>query len=200
MKKILITAFEPFGGRSTNASLDVMNHHKFDIENTIIETLVLPTAFKSVEAKLLAKMNDFNPHIILHLGEAGGAKNIRLERVAINLDDARIKDNLNDQPIDEKIKEDGQNAYFSTLPIRKIHQALSNALMPTIISYSAGTFVCNHLMYLTLHHLSIKKASDVIAGFIHFPYIEVQPNNPKLDYLDLNTSVKALEIIIKSCL
>lgn len=200
MKKILITSFEPFGGLNINASLEIMKNFNYAREFATIEKLVLPTVFNDVEQLITRKIDSFNPNIILLLGEAGGTEHIRLERVAINIDDARIKDNKGQQPIDHIIKDDGDSAYFASLPIKSIYDHLSKESIPVVISNSAGTFVCNHLMYLTLHYLKQKKASNIIAGFIHFPYIESQITNEQTNFLSLDTSTKALKIMIDSLL
>jgi len=192
MKKILITAFNPFGGKTTNASLDVLKNLDFNLANVNIYTMILPTVFSTVEDVLLSKIDLVNPDIILLLGEAGNAKAIRVERVAINIDDARIPDNLGRQPIDQAIKKDGHTAYFSNLPIKKLVKDLNQNHIHAVVSNTAGTFVCNHIMYLTLDYLHRKKADNTIAGFIHFPYIHNQN--------DLNTYTDGLKIIIKSCL
>jgi len=192
MKKILITAFNPFGGKTTNASLDVLKNLDFNLANVNIYTMILPTVFSTVEDVLLSKIDLVNPDIILLLGEAGNAKAIRVERVAINIDDARIPDNLGRQPIDQVIKKDGHTAYFSNLPIKKLVKDLNQNHIHAVVSNTAGTFVCNHIMYLTLDYLHRKKADNTIAGFIHFPYIHNQN--------DLNTYTDGLKIIIKSCL
>lgn len=199
MKKILITAFDPFGGKSINSSLETLKHLEFFDDQVKVDTLILPTVFKSVEDVIRAKIDLAHPDVILMLGEAGGTSQIRLERVAINIDDARIPDNENYQPVDVPISKDGEPAYFSTLPIKKIQASLIEHDIPVVISNSAGTYVCNHLMYITLKAVKQKKASNVIAGFIHFPYIENQVQ-PDQAFLPLNTSVKALSLIIKSCL
>ena len=192
MKKILITAFNPFGGKTTNASLDVLKNLDFNLANVNIYTMILPTVFSTVEDVLLSKIDLVNPDIILLLGEAGNAKAIRVERVAINIDDARIPDNLGRQPIDQAIKKDGHTAYFSNLPIKNLVKDLNQNHIHAVVSNTAGTFVCNHIMYLTLDYLHRKKADNTIAGFIHFPYIHNQN--------DLNTYTDGLKIIIKSCL
>jgi pyroglutamyl-peptidase len=200
MKNVLITAFEPFNGQSLNASAEIINRLNVNKFNAHIHTLILPTVFKSVDDIITSKIDDLNPDIILLLGEARLSTNIRLERIAINIDDARIPDNQNYQPIDLPIINHGPAAYLSTLPLRTIHSHLSSQNIPIVISNSAGTFLCNHLMYIVLHHLATKKASNTIAGFIHFPYIKTQVKSDISSFLDIDISVKALEKIINDCL
>ncbi len=200
MTRILITAFDPFGGQNINASQEVLKHLNINFNDIVLDTLVLPTVFKTVEDIISAKIDYFKPDVILLLGEAGGTHAIRLERIAINIDDARIPDNNHDQPIDQKIKTKGENALFSTLPIKDMLKVLNDHDIPAVISNSAGTFVCNHLMYITLHYIKhqIKKPTKV--GFIHFPRIESQIKDLSEPHLPLSTSIKALEYMINTCL
>ncbi|MFA6801658.1 MAG: hypothetical protein WCR19_06080, partial [Acholeplasmataceae bacterium] len=143
MKKILLTAFEPFDGKNKNASSEIMNCLEFDLHLFDIHKLILPTTFNDIESLMINKISSFKPDIILMLGEASGTNHIRIERVAINIDDARIPDNTHYQPIDQIIKQNSDNALFSTLPIKKIHHNLLENEIPAVISNSAGTFVCN---------------------------------------------------------
>ncbi|QWB95232.1 pyroglutamyl-peptidase I [Mycoplasmatota bacterium] len=200
MKKVLITAFEPFNGQSLNASSKILNQLNTTQFKAQIHKLIMPTVFTEVNAIMTSKIDEFKPDIILLIGEAGQASHIRLERVAINIDDARIPDNRHNQPINLPININGETAYFSTLPIKTIHLDLLSQKIPAIISNSAGTFVCNHFMYVVLDYLTTKKASNIIAGFIHFPYIKAQIKNDNIPYLDIKSSVKALEIIKKNCI
>ena len=143
-------------------------------------------------------VNTFSPSIVILVGQAGGAKNIRVERVAINIDDAPIKDNSGKQPEDKFIKEDGENAYFATLPLKKIVNALMDDGIPAVVSNSAGTYVCNHLMYDLLYTLN-KKNINIPAGFIHVPYIFSQiEDKPDTYATDLYAITRALDIAIKT--
>ena len=120
------------------------------------------------------------------------------ERIAINIDDARIPDNIGNSPIDEIIRKDGENAYFSTLPIKAIVDELNKNNLPSAISNTAGTFVCNHIMYESLY-LTSKKYPNIKAGFIHIPFIEEQVlDKPNIPYMKKEDIIVALELIIKT--
>lgn len=200
MKKILITAFEPFDGKEKNASLEILSYKPIDINKTIIKKVILPTSFKRVEKVLLNAIDTFEPDVIILLGEASHATHIRLERIGINLIHARIPDNDGYQPFDQIIKSDGQNAYFSTLPTHQIYERLTKQNIPVKYSFSAGTFLCNDVLYIVLYTLSKRKTSHVKAGFIHFPYIKNQLGDVNHPYLDIEISHQALTEIIRSCL
>ena len=172
--KILITAFEPFGDEQINASWEVLKCLHFEDDNTIqIKKLLIPTVFhKSIEL-LKAAIELEQPDAVLCLGQAAGRCDITPERVAINIDDARIKDNEGNQPMDIPVFEDGAPAYFSTLPIKAMIQNMKEAGIPASLSNSAGTFVCNHLMYGLLYTLD-KHYPHIRGGFIHIPLLPEQ--------------------------
>jgi pyroglutamyl-peptidase len=128
----------------------------------------MPVSFETTEKDLNKYIQEYNPDIILAVGEAGGRTGVSIERVAINVDDARIPDNDNKQPINKKITADGENAYFSTLPIYKIAKYSDSKGAPIYISNSAGTYVCNHTMYYLLELLK-NKYPNKIGGFVHVP-------------------------------
>ena len=154
MKTVLITGFEPFGGESVNPSWEVVS----GLDNAIIgECRVvarqLPCVFGESLAVLNAAIDALSPSLVLAVGQAGGRTDITVERVAINVDDARIADNHGQQPVDEPIVADGPAAWFSTLPIKAMVAAMRSAGIPASVSQTAGTFVCNHVMYGLLHKL-----------------------------------------------
>ena len=135
---------------------------------------------------------------MISIGQAGGRSKITPERIAINIDDARIPDNIGNSPIDEAIRKDGENAYFSTLPIKAIVDELNKNNIPSAISNTAGTFVCNHIMYESLY-LASKKYPNIKAGFIHIPYIEEQvKDKPNMPFMKKEDIIIALELIIKT--
>ncbi len=186
--KILVTGFEPFDREKINPSNLVLDMLPKNILGFDIVTRTIPTAFNKSSEKLKLYINEFSPEIVVCLGQAGGRSKISVERIAINIDDARIPDNDGNQPIDECIQQDGENAYFSTLPIKAIVQNLLNKNIEAEISNSAGTFVCNHIMYNALHYAK-KNNNNYKAGFIHIPYIPEQTINK------INTPSMELEII-----
>lgn len=195
--KILVTAFDPFGGESVNPSYEVLKNLKDNIEGAEIIKLQVPTAFYVSVEKAIEKIKEVNPDAVLSIGQAGGRYDISVERVAINIDDARIPDNMGQQPIDIPIDPEGPPAYFATIPIKEIVEAIKKENLPASVSNSAGTYVCNHLMYGILNYIH-KNKLNIKAGFIHIPYLPEQvlekPNTP---YMSLSDMVKAIETAIK---
>ena len=193
--KLLLTAFTPFDGEKINPALEAVKLVKDRIENLLIVKLEVPTVFgKSIDTVREAIERE-KPDFVLCVGQAGGRAEITPERVAINLDDARIPDNEGNQPIDEPIFPDGENAYFSTLPVKAMVEAIRKEGLPSSLSNSAGTYVCNHLMYGVLYYLD--KRPVIKAGFIHVPYIPEQTKNKKeMPALELSEIVRGLEAAI----
>lgn len=195
MKKLLLTAFTPFDGERINPALEAVKLIKDKIGNLEIVKLEVPTVFgKSIDTVREAIERE-RPDFVLSIGQAGGRAEITPERVAINLNDARIPDNEGNQPIDEPIFPDGENAYFSTLPVKAMVEAIRKEGLPSSLSNSAGTYVCNHLMYGVLYYLD--KRPVIKAGFIHVPYIPEQTKNKKeMPALELSEIVRGLEAAI----
>lgn len=173
MAGVLITGFEPFGGEAVNPSWEVVKQlDGVVIAGQPVAARQLPCVFGDALTVLNAALDELEPVLTLAIGQAGGRVDITVERVAINVDDARIPDNKGLQPIDVPIATDGPAAYFSTLPIKAIVAALRERGIPASVSQTAGTFVCNHVMYGLLHRLRDK--SGVKGGFIHIPYLPEQ--------------------------
>ena len=196
--RVLITGFDKFGGESINPSNLCVNSLPDVIDNIEIKKITLPTVFKDSSRVLEENIKSFSPSIVICVGQAGGRSKITPERIAINIDDARIPDNIGNSPIDETIRKDGENAYFSTLPIKAIVDELNKNNIPSTISNTAGTFVCNHIMYESLY-LTSTKYPNIKAGFIHIPYIEEQVlDKPNMPYMKKEDIIVALELIIKT--
>lgn len=196
--KVLITGFDPFGGEKINPALEAVKKVKEEIANVEVIKVEIPTVFrKSLEA-LEAAIETHKPDIVICIGQAGGRFDITPERVAINLDDARIKDNEGNQPIDMPIYEDGEPAYFASLPIKAMVKEINDNGIPASVSNSAGTFVCNHIMYGLLYLID-KKYNNIKGGFIHVPFIPSQvvdkKNTPSMSLEDIT---KGLECAIKA--
>lgn len=181
--KILITAFEPFGGEAINPSMNLLNELPENIKNAQIIKCLLPVTFHDSKTILEENILAHKPEIVLSLGQAGGRASISVEQVAINLNEAVIADNAGYQPKGLPIDVDSPDGLFSTLPIKAMVQASKEAGVPTSISYTAGTYVCNHVMYVALntirhHQLNTK------AGFVHIPYETAQvldkPSQPAM--------------------
>lgn len=196
--RVLITGFDKFGGESINPSSLCVNSLPDNIDNIEIKKITLPTIFKDSSHVLEENIASFSPNIVICVGQAGGRSKITPERIAINIDDARIPDNIGNSPIDETIRKDGENAYFSTLPIKAIVDELNKNSIPSAISNTAGTFVCNHVMYEALY-ITSKEYQNIKAGFIHIPYIEEQvADKPNMPYMKKEDIIVALELIIKT--
>ena len=194
--KVLLTAFDPFGGESINPAFEAVRLLPDTIEGATIVKLEVPTIFREALDVLDEALERERPDIAIAVGQAGGRFDVTPERVAINVDDARIADNAGNQPVDEPIYPDGPNAYFATLPIKAMVAAIREAGLPSSVSNSAGTFVCNHLMYGLLYAAD-KKYPDMRGGFIHVPFLPAQvvtkPNQPSMS---LDNIVTALTVAV----
>ena len=166
---VLLTGFDPFDGDQTNPSWEAVRQLDGEVlRGHRIVTACLPTEFRRSLRVLRSAITQHHPSLVLCIGLAGGRSQLALERVAINIDDARIPDNAQYRPIDVPIVRNGPVAYFSTLPIKAMLLALQQANLPVEISQSAGTFVCNHVFYGLMHTLASK--TDVRGGFVHIPF------------------------------
>ena len=190
--KILVTGFDPFGGEDVNPAYEAVKHLPDEIEGASIIKLEIPTAFARSVHVVEDGIKKYQPDVILNVGQAGGRSCVTIEKVAINLAEARIPDNDGEQPIDTPLKEDGETAYFTTLPIKAMISNIREHKIPCHISYTAGTYVCNSIMYHVLY-MTKKKYPNIRAGFIHVPYeTEQVVNKPN------GTPSMSLEMITKS--
>lgn len=197
--KLLITAFEPFGGEEINPSLEAVRQiSKVQFSDISVRTAVLPVDRHRAVDIALEVLRVNRPDIVIMLGEAGGRYKINPERVAINVDDFRIPDDAGNQPRDEPIIERGPAAYFSTLPIRAIADRLIKARIPAAISNTAGAYLCNRVFYSVMHAIN-NEHLDTKAGFIHLPYLHDQAMDKYLDVPSLSkeTIVEAVRIAIE---
>ena len=192
--KILLTAFDPFGGHSTNPALEAVNRVRSQSDSIEIIKKVVPTVFGDSIQAAAAEIDAARPDAVLCVGLAGGSSALCLERVAINIDDALIPDNQGNQPIDRPIVPGGPAAIFSTLPIKAMVQAIQQAGLPAQVSNSAGTFVCNHLMYGVLHHIQ-RRRLKIRAGFMHVPCTPEQtihqPERPSMSLANITLGIEA---------
>ncbi len=199
--RVLLTAFEPFGGEALNPSLEIalrLEHRM--IADHLIEIHILPVAFAHTREPLQRRLVGEDFALVVGLGQAGGRSSISLERIAINLIDARIADNTGAQPIEEPVIAAGPAAYFATLPIKAMLTALTEAGIPAHISFSAGSYVCNQVFYLLMHVLD-QLRSSARAGFIHVPYLPAQAAvHPGAASMALDTMVAATELAIACAL
>ena len=173
VRRVLVTGFTPFGGERTNPSWEIVRALPDSIAGYRIEKLRVPTEFgKAIEVASKA-IDKWQPQVVLCFGQAGGRSRMSVERVAINVDDARIADNAGRQLIDQPIRRNAPAAYFCTVPVKAMVAGMARAGVPAEVSNSAGTFVCNHLIYGVLHHIACK-GYTTRAGFIHVPFMEMQ--------------------------
>ena len=189
----LVVGFDPFCGESINPSWQVCERLPAEIGGVRVVTRRAPCEFRRVIEVVCEAIEREQPSIVILLGQAGGRAHLSVERVAINVDDARVEDNAGNRPIDEPIAVTGPAAYFSTLPIKAMVQAMREAGVPAEVSNSAGTFVCNHVMYGVLHYVA-SMAPGTRAGFIHVPFSEEQVlDRPAIAAMSVATMVKGIE-------
>lgn len=168
-----MTAFDPFGGERINPAWEAVQRIPEEMESIAITKLMVPTVFDKSAVLVTERIRELCPDVVICVGQAGGRAGISIERVAINCKDARTPDNEGNQPIDEPVSPDGPAAYFSTLPIKEMVEAIRAEGIPASVSNTAGTFVCNQLMYGVLHAIELQ-GLPTRAGFIHVPYIPAQ--------------------------
>lgn len=191
-RRLLITGFDPFGGEAMNPSWLAVEKLPDTIGEFELCKLPIPTVYGKAAAVVLAQAKAFQPDVILCIGQAGGRDAVTPERIAVNIRDARICDNEGNQPRGEFVIPEGPAAYFATVPVEKMAQAIRDVWVPGAVSNTAGTFVCNDTLYSLLHHYA---GTDVKVGFIHVPYIPEQ-GEPSLT---LDRTVTALTAAIKAC-
>ena len=201
MQKILLTGFDPFGGETTNPALESVK--KLDgvkIGNYLIAAREVPTVFNESIAKLEDYIKEIEPSMIICVGQAGGRPDVTIERIAINVNDARIPDNKGQKPIDTAVVEGGPAAYWSTLPIKAIVKAMREKGVPASVSQTAGTFVCNHIFY-GLMNLLEQRGNRIRGGFIHIPFLPEQAAAyPGQSSMALDTIVKGLKTAVEAAI
>ncbi len=188
-KRLLITGFDPFGGETVNPAWEAVKLLPEHIGPYTLYKLQLPTVFGLAAQRILAAATDLRPDVILCIGQAGSRAAVTPERVAINCQDARIPDNMGNQPVDNFILPDGPAAYFATVPVRKMAAAICDAGLPGAVSNTAGTFVCNDTLYRLLHHYA---GTATRVGFVHVPFAP-QQGQPSLE---IPATARALEAAI----
>lgn len=198
--KVLLTGFEPFEEESINSSWEAIKRLDEEIAGAKIVKTELPTVFGKAFEILERTVIKEQPDITICIGLAKKAYGITVERVAINFIDSRIPDNAGNQPIDEPIFKDGPSAYFTNLPAKAIVEEIKQNKIPATVSYSAGTFVCNYIMYSVLYLVN-KKYPNMRGGFIHVPYIPEQvldkEDTPSMSLADI---LKGLSCAIKAAI
>ena len=191
MTKVLLTGFEPFGSASSNPSGEIVKQ----ISGDNIVTAILPVAYTQSAERLLALIAEHSPDVVISLGQAEGRTQITPEKVAINLDDARLADNEGVMRSDVKILEDGPDAYFTTLPINTMVEAIKAKGVPAAVSLSAGAFLCNHVFYVAQNKFA---GTKVRSGFVHVPLMDSQaPEFPGLPTMPLDQMVIAVRAMLE---
>ncbi|MDQ7912904.1 pyroglutamyl-peptidase I [Pseudomonas sp. 102515] len=192
---LLLTGFAPFGGEALNPSWEAARRLDGErLGDLPVVAAQLPTEFGAALRTLDELLDRHRPTLVVAVGQAGGRAELSLERIAINVDDARIPDNAGRQPIDEPVVAGGPAAYFSTLPIKAMTRVLRDAGIPAAVSQTAGTFVCNHVFYGLLHRL---QGTGVRGGFIHIPYLPAQAaHQPGVPSMALETLVAGLRLAL----
>lgn len=197
--KILITGFDPFGGESINPAEEAVKRLKDEINGAKIIKLTIPTVREKSLKAIEEAIQSHNPDIVISIGQAGGRFDITPERIAINIDDFRITDNEGNQPTDEPVRTDGEIAYVTSLPVKAMVEHMKENGVPASVSYTAGTFVCNHVMYGVLYMID-KRYPNIKGGFIHIPYTTSQVLDKRnMPYMSLDEIVKGLELAIEAC-
>ena len=193
---VLVTGFEPFGGETTNPSWQVAEMLPGSVAGFSVAKLRVPCEFRRAIEVVAQAIERHEPALVVCLGQAGGRSRIGVERVAINVDDARAPDNAGRQPVDEPIAVGGPPAYFATLPVKAMVAGMRAAGVPVELSNTAGTYVCNHLMYGVLHFLA-GSGRSARAGFLHLPYSEAQVlDKAGLAAMSLATMARGIEAAI----
>ena len=192
-KKLLITGFEPFGKDEVNPSWEAVSRLEDIIGDYELTKLRVPVIFGTAAEQVLSAAETLAPDMILCIGQAGRRKAVTPERVVINLRDASMKDNAGNQPMDEPVAPEGPAAYFASVPVRKMVNAVKGNNIPCEFSYSAGTYVCNDLFYTLRHHYN---GTETGVGFIHVPYLPEQAPEGAFS-MPLETIVRALSIAVE---
>lgn len=196
--KILVTGFDPFEGDSINPAFEAVKLLPDRIEGAEIVKLEIPTSYRRSFEVTSQAIETHRPDVVLCIGQAGGRAAITPEKVAINLAEARIPDNDQDQPINQPLVQEGETAYFSSLPVKAMVSAMLQAGILAEVSYTAGTFVCNAIMYHVLH-LAASAYPHMKAGFIHLPYLPEQVAGlPEIPSMHLHEMVQGLEVSIQA--
>ncbi|MHA1639706.1 MAG: pyroglutamyl-peptidase I [Candidatus Heimdallarchaeota archaeon] len=199
MQRVILTGFEPFGGDKLNPALEIITDlSKEQLPGCELLTIKLPVVFGKAIEILEQAIAKAKPALILSIGQAGGRNTIAVEKIGININDARIADNEGNKPKDELIVKDGPAAYFTTIDCRRTVTAITRAGIPAILSYSASTYVCNNLIYGTLHYITTHQLPSKY-GFLHVPYLpeQVAKKEKALPSMSLAMMKKAVKIALE---
>ena len=201
---ILVTGFQPFGGQSVNPALEAVRALPAQIAGARVIQVEVPVTYRQAFEPVSAAIEQFAPDAVVCVGQAAGRSCVSVERIAINVDDCEQPDNADTIRCNVSILDDGPAAYFATLPIHDMVRAIEAAGLPAKVSDSAGTYVCNHLMYLVLDHAA-RKRPGMLGGFVHVPLLHEQVikgdmrGKPSMSKADIVASLTAaLEALAKA--
>lgn len=197
MTTVLLTGFEPFGGETTNPSWTTVQEVQRAWQGPEeIHVVQLPVDFDTVDRVLVEALEALHPDVVICVGQAGGSVSLEVERVAINVDDARIPDNDGRQPIDEPIEPDGPAAYFSGLPIKSAVAELARIGVPAIVSQTAGTYTCNHVFYRLMHEIG-RAHREIRGGFVHVPFAPEQAAGTPHPSMAIETMARGIAAVLR---
>lgn len=200
MRKVVVTGFQPFGGESINPALEAVLKMKDEINGARIIKVEVPVEYDQGAEVIHEVLKREMPDLVISIGQAGGRTAVTPERVAVNMQDASVPDNAGVTRNEACIYEDGPDAYFTKLPVRKIEQAIKEAGIPCSISNTAGLYVCNDVMYHLLYWMD-KEFPKMRGGFIHVPYTTEQVlNKPNQPSMPLEMITKAIETAVEATL
>lgn len=195
-EKILITGFTPFGSEKENPSQMVVEAIDDTFCGVEVVKDILPVSFAKAGKMIVDLIEDVRPEVVICLGQAGGRNEPSIERIAVNLNDSNKADNDGDIPEERVIVSGGASAYFSSLPIKDIVKNIKTSGLPATVSNTAGLFVCNHVFYSALHHVSVRGLATKV-GFIHLPYLPQQVIDKKgKPYMSLSDMLTVLKVAI----
>lgn len=197
--KVLVTGFDPFGGEAVNPAFEAVKLLPDNIAGAEVIKLEIPTVFTRSGPAVEDGIKKYQPDVVINVGQAGGRSCVTIEQVAINLAEARIPDNDGEQPVGQPLQPQGAPAYYATIPVKAIVKNIRDHKIPCHISYTAGTYVCNSVMYNVLH-MAAERYPNIRAGFIHVPYAAEQvvdkPNGTP--FMSLEMIAKSLEYAIEA--
>lgn len=197
--KVLVTGFDPFGGEAVNPAYEAVKMLPDTIAGAEIVKLEIPTVFSKSGPAVEAGIEKYQPDIVINVGQAGGRSCVTIEKVAVNLAEARISDNAGEQPMGEPLQADGAPAYYPTIPVNAMIKNVRDHKIPCHASYSAGTYVCNCVMYNVLH-MAATRYPNIRAGFIHVPYAaeQVVDKANGMPFMSLEQIAESLEYAIEA--
>ncbi|QOJ78934.1 pyroglutamyl-peptidase I [Infirmifilum lucidum] len=197
--RVLVAGFEPFGGDKVNSSWEAVKLLPGSTSGAEVVKEQLPVSFRRVRELIPVLLEKYRPSLLLLTGQATGISSLHVERVAINVMDARIEDNDGYKPEDEPVFPGAPAAYFATIPLKRAVEAIRSASVPASVSNSAGTFVCNAAMYTALHYVAVN-GLDVMVGFVHVPSLPVQALSGNTPSMPSELAARGLEACIAVCL